>query len=275
MTEAAPSPAAAYSAAAAPAPAPPSARGLLAGRSVLITAAAGTGIGFATARRCALEGARVMLSDLHPGRLERFADALSEETGRDVERQVCDVRSDAEVRALVARAEACFDGLDVVVNNAGLGMTRALVDTTSEQWTGLLDVNLGGSFRMLRAALPGMRARGRGAIVNVSSICAWRAEAGQTAYAASKAGLLALTRCAALEAAEAGVRVNAVVPSLAIHPHLEKVSSAALLERMIRENEVFGRAAETWEIGNAIVFLASDYAGGMTGEALSVSCRRA
>ena len=127
----------------------------------------------------------------------------------------------------------------------------------------------------MRAALPKMIAQGHGAIVNLSSICAWRAEAGQTAYGASKAGVLALTRCAAMEAAEHGIRINAVVPSLAIHPHLEKVTSAEFLQQMIDQNEVFGRGAETWEIGNAVVFLASDYAGYMTGESLSVSCRRA
>ena len=78
-----------------------------------------------------------------------------------------------------------------------------------------------------------------------------------------------------MDLAKHGIRVNAVVPSLAIHPHLEKVSSPEFLEQMIRENEILGRAAETWEIGNAIVFLASDYASYLTGEALSVSCRHA
>ena len=151
---------------------------------------------------------------------------------------------------------------------------RSLLDTSAEEWQDLLDVNLSGAFRSMRAALPAMHARGRGSIVNVSSICAWRAEAGQSAYAASKAGLLALTRCAALESAEFGVRINAVVPSLAIHPHLEKVSSPEFLQRMVDDNEVFGRAAEPWEIANAVVFLASDYASYMTGESLSVSCRK-
>ena len=78
-----------------------------------------------------------------------------------------------------------------------------------------------------------------------------------------------------MESAPFGVRINAVVPSLALHPHLEKVSSPEFLRRMIEENEVFGRAAEPWEIANAVVFLASDYSSYMTGEALSVSCRRA
>jgi len=252
----------------------PIGRQLLADRSVLVTASAGSGIGFATARRCAEEGARVMLSDIHEQRLERFADQLAESLGRPVPRGRCDVRSDTQVRALIAQAEEELDGIDVLVNNAGLGMTRSLLDTSAEEWQNLLDVNLSGAFRSMRAALPAMHARGRGSIVNVSSICAWRAEAGQSAYAASKAGLLALTRCAALESAEFGVRINAVVPSLAIHPHLEKVSSPEFLQRMVADNEVFGRAAEPWEIANAVVFLASDYASYMTGEALSVSCRK-
>ena len=258
-----------------PAPPYPSSRNILAGKSVLVTASAGSGIGFATARRCAEEGANVMLSDIHAERLERFADELAASLGRPVLRAVCDVRSQQDVTRLIERAEAELDGLDVLVNNAGLGMTRDLLDTSSEDWLRLIDVNLSGPFRTIRAALPAMQARGSGSIINLSSICAWRAEAGQTAYAASKAGLLALTRCAAVEAAEFGVRINAVVPSLAIHPHLQRVSSPEFLERMIIENEVLGRAAETWEIGNAVVFLASDYASYMTGEALSVSCRRA
>lgn len=253
----------------------PAGHGLLAGRSVLVTAAAGTGIGFAAARRCGEEGARVMLSDLHPKRLLERADALEDQLGRRVEREVCDVRDDAQVRALVAAAEERLEGLDVFVNNAGLGGTFDLVDASDEQWNRILDTNLTGSFRCLRAVLPGMSRRRRGTVINLASIVAWRAERGQSAYAASKAGLLALTRCAALEAAPYGVRVNAVVPSLALHPHLAKVSDPAFLQRMVAENEVFGRAAEPWEVGNAIVFLASDYSSYMTGEALSVSCRRA
>lgn len=248
---------------------------LLEGKTVLVTAAAGTGIGSATARRCAEEGAVVMLSDLHARRLEACAEALEASLGRPVHRAVCDVRSNAAVEALLRSAEERMGGLDVLVNNAGLGATCDVVDTSDEQWDRVLDTNLSGTFRCLRAALPGMIARRRGAIVNMGSIVAWRAERGQSAYAASKAGVLALTRCAALEGAAFGVRVNAIVPSLALHPHLEKVSDPAFLQRMVRENEVFGRSAQPWEIGDAVVFLASDYSSYMTGESLSVSCRRA
>jgi 3-oxoacyl-[acyl-carrier protein] reductase len=253
----------------------PQGREILKGKTVLVTASAGTGIGYATATRCAEEGATVMLSDIHEKRLGEYADRLEGKIGRKVHRALCNVTDDAQIRALVDTAGREMGRLDVMVNNAGLGGTTNLVDTTDEQWLRIIDTNLTGTFRCLRAALPVMAAQGGGVIVNMGSICAWRAEAGQTAYAASKAGILALTRCAAIEAAPANIRINAVVPSLALHPYLEKVTDPAHLRNLIRTNEAFGRAAEPWEVGNAIVFLASDYASYMTGEALSVSCRRA
>ncbi len=108
------------------------------------------------------------------------------------------------------------------------------------------------------------------AIVNNASVLGWRAQAGQAHYAAAKAGVMALTRCAAIEAAEAGVRVNAVAPSLAMHEHLAKVTPPGLLAEL-EAREAFGRAAEPWEVANVIVFLASDYASYMTGEVVAVS----
>jgi 3-oxoacyl-[acyl-carrier protein] reductase len=161
-------------------------------------------------------------------------------------------------------------GIDVLVNNAGLGGTARLVDMTDEQWSVVLDVTLNGTFRCTRAALRHMVERGRGVIVNNASVLGWRAQAGQAHYAAAKAGVMALTRCAALEGAEAGVRVNAVAPSLAMHPFLNRaISDEELAELTTRE--AFGRAAEPWEVATVIAFLASDYSGYMTGEVVSVS----
>ena len=102
----------------------------------------------------------------------------------------------------------------------------------------------------------------------------WRAQAGQAHYAAAKAGVMALTRCAAIEAAPHGVRVNAVAPSLAMHPFLAKVTTDELLAELT-EREAFGRYAEPWEIANVMVFLASDYSSYMTGEVVSASSQRA
>ena len=142
---------------------------------------------------------------------------------------------------------------------------------TDEQWSTVLDVTLNGTFRCTagRAAAHDDRA-GSGVIVNNASVLGWRAQAGQAHYAAAKAGVMALTRCAAIEAAPAGVRVNAVAPSLAMHPFLAKVTTDELLAELT-EREAFGRAAEPWEVANVIVFLASDYSSYMTGEVVSVS----
>jgi 3-oxoacyl-[acyl-carrier protein] reductase len=251
-------------------PAPPGAHGLLAGRTVLVTAAAGTGIGFATARRCAEEGARVMLSDAHERRVGEAAGELERLTGVRPPARRCDVTREEDVRALAEAAIAELGHVDVLVNNAGLGGYAKVAEMSDEQWARVLDVTLTGTFRMTRALLPHMTARGRGAIVNNASVLGWRAQEGQAHYAAAKAGVMAFTRCVALEAASSGVRVNAVAPSLAMHEHLAKVTPTGLLGELTAR-EAFGRAAEPFEIANVIVFLASDYASYLTGEVVSVS----
>ncbi|MFF5140999.1 SDR family oxidoreductase [Streptomyces sp. NPDC013157] len=245
--------------------------GLLEGRTAVVTAAAGAGIGGATARRFLEEGARVLISDAHTRRLKEYAAELAAEHPGAVTAFPCDVTDEAQVRGLFDTAAREHGRLDIVVNNAGLGGTSALVDMTDDQWTRVLDVTLNGTFRCSRAALRLFRESGQGGvIVNNSSVVGWRAQAGQAHYAAAKAGVMALTRCAAIEAAPYGVRVNAVAPSLAMHPHLVKVTSAELLEELTAR-EAFGRYAEPWEVANAIVFLASGYSSYLTGEVVSVS----
>jgi 3-oxoacyl-[acyl-carrier protein] reductase len=243
----------------------PASHQLLEGKRVLVTAAAGTGIGFATAKRCLEEGAVVMLSDSHERRAGEAAETLG------VAGVVCDVTDEDQVSSMFAAAVETLGGLDIVVNNAGLGGTAELVDMTDEQWHRVVDVTLTGTFRCVRAALRLFTSRsGGGVIVNNASVLGWRAQAGQAHYAAAKAGVMALTRAAAVEAASHGVRVNAVAPSLAMHPHLAKVTTDELLSELTAR-EAFGRAAEPWEVANVIVFLASDYSSYMTGEVVSVS----
>jgi 3-oxoacyl-[acyl-carrier protein] reductase len=242
---------------------------LLVGKTVLITAAAGTGIGFATAKRCLEEGAAVVISDRHERRLAEAADTLAGVGARPLA-VACDVTKEDDVQALFAATVAEHGHLDVLVNNAGLGGTANLVDMTDEQWSTVLDVTLNGTFRCTRAAMRHMVPRGSGVIVNNASVIGWRAQQGQAHYAAAKAGVMALTRVAGVEGAKAGVRVNAVAPSLAMHPFLAKVTSDDLLAELSAK-EAFGRAAEPWEVANVIVFLASDYSSYMTGEVISVS----
>jgi 3-oxoacyl-[acyl-carrier protein] reductase len=248
----------------------PPAHQLLAGKTVLVTAAAGTGIGFATAKRCAEEGATVVISDKHERRLGEAAEQLAEVAATKPTAIPCDVTDEASVQALFDGAVAAVGGLDVVVNNAGLGGTVELVEMTDDQWHVVLDVTLNGTFRCTRAALRHMLPRQQGVIVNNASILGWRAQVGQAHYAAAKAGVMALTRCAALEAAASNVRVNAVAPSLAMHPFLNRAINDETLAELTKL-EAFGRAAEPWEVANVIVFLASDYSGYMTGEIVSVS----
>jgi 3-oxoacyl-[acyl-carrier protein] reductase len=236
----------------------------------VVTAAAGTGIGFATARRCAEEGAAVVISDRHERRLGEAAEEIESISGARPLTVVTDVTQEEDVARLFAGAIAEHGRVDVSLNNAGLGGTANLIDMTDEQWSVVLDVTLNGTFRCTRAALRHMLDRREGVIVNNASVLGWRAQAGQAHYAAAKAGVMALTRCAALEAADAGVRVNAVAPSLAMHPFLSKVIPEQDLAQL-EEAEAFGRSAEPWEVANVIVFLASDYSTYMTGEVVSVS----
>jgi 3-oxoacyl-[acyl-carrier protein] reductase len=248
-----------------PAPPPyPPAHGLLAGKSVLVTAAAGTGIGFATAKRCKEEGANVVISDMHERRVREYADQLG------VHGIVANVTDEQDVQRAVGETVERHGGIDVLVNNAGLGGNASLTDMTDEQWFAVLDVTLTGTMRMTRAALRHMYTRNSGTIVNNASVVGWRAQEGQAHYAAAKAGVMALTRCAAIEAAPHNVRVNAVAPSLAMHANLAKVTTEELLGELTTR-EAFGRAAEPWEVANVIVFLASDLASYMTGEVVSVS----
>ncbi|WP_096335896.1 SDR family oxidoreductase [Pseudofrankia asymbiotica] len=252
------------------APEPPPGRDLLRGKVVLVTAAAGTGIGFATAWRAALEGATVVVSDHHVRRLGEAATKLGELAGTPPLAVPCDVRSEEQIGALFDAVHDTHGRLDVLVNNAGLGGDVPLTEMTDEQWSTVLDVTLTGTMRATRAALRRMLPAGAGVIVNNASVVGWRAQSGQAHYAAAKAGVMALTRCAAMEAAPYGVRVNAVAPSLAMHPFLAKVSDEDFLAELSRR-EAFGRAAEPWEVATVIAFLASDYSTYMTGEIVSVS----
>ena len=247
----------------------PEARDLLKDKAVIITAAAGSGIGFATAKRCAEEGAKVLLSDTHEKRLSTSVASLHSENF-EAYGLPCDVTNEKEVQSLIDFGIAEFGSVDVMINNAGLGGQSDLIDMTDEEWQMVLDVTLNGTMRCTRAALRHMIPNQNGVIVNNASVVGWRAQKGQCHYAAAKAGVMALTRCAAMEAAEAGVRVNAVAPSFASHPFLEKVSDPILLKEL-ESSEPFGRGAQPWEIANIIVFLASDLSGYMTGECVSAS----
>jgi 3-oxoacyl-[acyl-carrier protein] reductase len=252
----------------------PEPRGLLKGKTVVITAAAGTGIGFSAAMRAAEEGATLMISDFHERRLNESADRIAGKLGVRPEICVCDVTAEAQVQHLRDTALQKLGRVEVLINIAGLGGEALITEMTDEQWSRVLEVTLTSLFRMTRAFLPAMVAAKSGVMVNNASVLGWRAQKGQAHYAAAKAGVMAFTRCAAMEAAEYGVRINAVSPSLAMHPFLAKVTTEAALAELV-QREAFGRPAEVWEVANVMMFLASDLSSYLTGEVISCSSQRA
>ena len=154
-----------------------------------------------------------------------------------------------------------------------MGGESALETMSNDAWNLVMDVTLNGAMKMMRAAIPILKET-QGVIVNNASVLGWRAQAGQSHYAAAKAGVMALTRCVAMETVEHGIRINAVAPSLAMNPHLAKTSSSELIDNLASQ-EAYGRGAEPWEVANIILFLASDLSSYMTGEVISVSSQRA
>lgn len=250
--------------------------GLLDGKRIVITAAAGAGIGSAAVTRALEEGAElVVFSDTHAGRLAEAEKQLGDRFGKHrVRSAVCDVTQEEQVTALLDLAEE-HGAIDIMINNAGLGGSTNILEMTDDEWSRVLDITLTGTFRCIRAVGKRMVAAGtEGIIINNASVIGWRAQVDQAHYASAKAGVMALTRSAAMDLAPYGIRVNAVSPSLAMHPFLEKVTTPEHLEQL-KAREAFGRAAEPWEVANVMMFLASAYSSYMTGEVISVSSQHA
>ena len=191
----------------------------------------------------------------------------------DVDGCLCNVTDDIEIDAMFNKALDRYSSIDAVINNAGLGGESLLEAMTNEAWNLVMDVTLNGAMKIMRAAIPVLKDT-QGVIVNNASVLGWRAQAGQSHYAAAKAGVMALTRCVAMETVEHGIRINAVAPTLAMNPHLSKTSSDELIDELTSK-EAYGRGAEPWEIANIILFLASDLSSYMTGEVVSASSQRA
>jgi 3-oxoacyl-[acyl-carrier protein] reductase len=241
------------------------------GQVALITAAAGAGIGKATARVLALAGADVVITDLDPGRTTKVAEALAEETGRKVIGRPLDVRDEAAVQALVDEVLADRGGIDILVNNAGTSEPAALWETSTESWHRVLDVCLTGHFLLMRAVLPQMIERRSGCVVNIASIEAWTdVIPDNVAYQTAKAGVVGLTRSAAAQVGRYGVRVNGVAPGLVPNPFLSRMIPAEDLQRL-QERAALEHVITPEDIANAVLFLAADSGRSITGETINVS----
>jgi meso-butanediol dehydrogenase/(S,S)-butanediol dehydrogenase/diacetyl reductase len=245
----------------------------LEGRAALVTGAT-SGIGAACARLLAARGARVMLSGRSRERGEEVA-AEIRAAGGDADFSVGDLREAGCCDRIVEDALARFGALDVLVNNAGISLAASVPETTDAQWEETLDTNLGAVFRLSRAALRPMRARGRGVIVNVASD--WGLVGGEraAAYCASKGGMVLLTRAMALDHAREGIRINAVCPTDTDTPMMERDfrQRGVSAEQGGRESAAaipLGRMATAHEVAEAVCFLASDAASFLTGVALPI-----
>ena len=184
-------------------------------------------------------------------------------------RRACDVRDPHAVESFVAETTETLGGLHILVNNAGIARDRALWRMTDEEWRDVLDTNLTGAFHMIRAVAPILRAQQYGKIVNVSSIHGLWSEFGLANYAASKAGLIALTRSAAVELGPSNINVNAVAPGYIRTTRLTAGVPAEVLDRA-RERTTLGRLGDPKDVAHVVVFLCSEYARHLTGVVIPV-----
>ena len=238
----------------------------------LVTGAA-SGIGGRAAVRLAMEGAKLFLMDVNEAGLEKTAEEIRLFGGQAIACP-CDVSSEIAVKAAVAQAVEAFGRIDILVNVAGVQITKLLVDTTKADYDRMVDINLGGTFLTMHEVLPLMKAQRSGAIVNCASELAFVGYHELAVYTATKGAMVSLSRSAALEAIPFGVRVNCVCPGATDTPIFwEGETDPAKRQKMLDQVKVetpIGRLITTDEVANGILFLASEEASGVVGATLVI-----
>jgi meso-butanediol dehydrogenase/(S,S)-butanediol dehydrogenase/diacetyl reductase len=241
----------------------------LEGKRAIVTGA-GAGIGRAIAIRLSSEGARVALADLDEQAAEKVAGELE---GKALVHRT-DVTRAAEVEALVSRVVSEWGGLDVMVNNAGIGVAATAPETSEEDWDRQMDVNLKGTFFGIKYAVPAMRDSGGGSIINISSIAALVGIPDRAAYCAAKGGILALTRAAAIDHIGEGVRINCIAPGTVETPWIERITAGyddpEEARARMQARQPHGRFVRPEEIAAMAAYLASDESGSAVGACMVV-----
>jgi 3-oxoacyl-[acyl-carrier protein] reductase len=229
----------------------------------VVTAAAGIGIGGTIVRRLLAEGATVVASDAHEGRVKKLAADTAAEA------EVVDVRDQDALRAHLNAVLTRHGCIDVLVNCAGTNAIAPLWELTEDQWQRVFDVNVSAMLRACRTAVPSMIEAGRGSIVNIASIAAAHPFRHEGAYSITKAAVVALTRALAKDLAENGVRANAVAPNFVENRFLANVYAPDRLDRS-RRAMPFRRGVDPAEVAAVVAFLASDDASYVTGEVITI-----
>jgi NAD(P)-dependent dehydrogenase (short-subunit alcohol dehydrogenase family) len=231
---------------------------------------AGAGIGRAIAVRFAAEGATVLVADVD----FEAAQGVARELGAPAVAHMADVRSEESTAKMIGRAVQEWEGLDVLVNNAGVGIAATTPDTAEAEWRRVLDVCLTGTFLGMKHAIPVMREGGGGAIINMSSIAALVGLPDRAAYSAAKGGILALTRAAAIDHVGEGIRVNCIAPGTVDTPWVERITSGyddpAAARAAMEARQPHGRLVTPEEIAAMAAYLASDEAASVIGAAMIV-----
>lgn len=253
---------------------------VLEGRVAVVTGST-SGIGLGIATRLAENGCHVVLNGLaDAAEVERVKSRLTESSGRTVLYHGADMTRPEEISELVEFAVQELGAVDILVNNAGIQHTALVEDFPVEKWDAIIAINLSSAFHSMRSALPHMKRRGWGRIVNIASVHGLVASAQKAAYVAAKHGIIGLTKVAALETAETGVTVNAICPGWVRTPLVEKqisdlaqrqgLSQEDAAAELLSQKQPSKRFAEVEQIGDTVVFLASDAASNITGTSITV-----
>jgi NAD(P)-dependent dehydrogenase (short-subunit alcohol dehydrogenase family) len=240
----------------------------LKGRVAIVTGAA-NGIGLAIARRFLAEGAKVLAVDLAPAGLEALA---SDAGANDALRTLAvDVTAASAPDDMLQACTAAFGGLDILVNNAGIGGSREVLELAEADWQRMLDTNLTSAFRLSKRALPALMKSAHGRIINMSSVFASTGFRSATAYAASKAGLEALTRSLAIDYAAHAITANAIAPGLILTPMSQRnLDTKPWYRRVMYDATPMRRMGTPDDVAGLAAFLASDDASFITGQAIAV-----
>jgi NAD(P)-dependent dehydrogenase (short-subunit alcohol dehydrogenase family) len=244
----------------------------LSGKVAIVTGGA-KGIGLASTQCMVRLGAKVMMVDVSAVALESAKQSLSEFTDR-VASVTADISRMADTERAVRSTVECFGAVDILVNNAGIQTFGDPVTTTEEVWDRTMNVNLKGHWMMSKAAIPEMLKRGKGSIVNISSVQGLASQRNVVAYSTSKHAMIGLTRSMAVDLASRQIRVNCICPGTVNTPLIEGVmrldSDPEHLRKILDKMHPLGRIAEPSEIGEVVAFLASDRASFMTGSIVTV-----